>query len=447
VLNRCQLYVDAERVVSVFSPQQPDTDDKTAQRNVLVHLPTGPPLIPGPWPIANEQTSLLALASPRTTIVTIHYRLSSPIEPADADTYFPTPIHDVCEGLDFLTSSSSPFNYGDDLKPKISLLGAHMGGGLAAMLALTQPNDLHAVTLVEPMVDWVGLDELIEQLQESPEGSLESDLSAFKRASPKKRRVLQFIGINDKSVFAAAEQLVNLRARLFKTPSAYFDPFASPLLFLRAPGRDTPQETKGDVLMREMGIERVEEIADESFGPYDDDWGQSKSSSTASSTVDPESSSKSKSTLEEASAKFVPDIIAPEHSATLPPQPTEPPRRREVLRRWPSIGRPEDVLLPHTKIFLHSPSVGETKELTNHALNNHQNSDVNLENGLQALLHAQDTEFAELMRRACFYGREIGFANERVMVQEVPSVGLEGHKGSSLYQHAVHWANEILKED
>lgn len=331
------------------------------------------------------------------------------------------------------------------------MLGTHLGGSLAAMLALTQPNDVHALTIVEPMVDWVGLDELIKQLRASTENPLEDEGSTSKRASRKKKRVSYFTGVNDKSVLAAAEELAQLRSRLFKTPSAYFDPFASPLLFLRAAGRDTPQETKGDVLMQEMGIENIEDIEDESFGPYDDDWGQSNPGSTTVPTVDLDGGSEGQSPSDAVSAESVSDVIAPGQSPAMPPQRPHPPRRRKVLQRWPSVGRPEDVLLPYTKIFLRASVSSETKNPATALNDPHHHSNVDLEHGLQALLHAQGTEFAELTRRTCFYGRDIGFANERVKVQEVvadqssPGVDVDGE--SNVHQRAVLWANGILKED
>ncbi|KEF61154.1 uncharacterized protein A1O9_02719 [Exophiala aquamarina CBS 119918] len=374
------------------------------------------------------------------------------MEPPAGNTYFPAPVHDVSEGLNFLTSSSSLFNHGHELKPKISLLGTRLGGGLAAMLALTRPNDVHAVTMLEPIVDWVGLDETIKQLQASTGKPVEGRPSTSKRASREKKRASPFTGVNDKSVLAAAEELSRLRSKLFKTPAAYFDPFASPLLFLRAAGRDTPQETKGDVLMQEMGLENIEDtenIEDESFGPYDDDRGQNSPGPTSSATGALCDESARQSSSDGDSAESVSDIIAPEQSSATPPQAAHPPRRRKVLQRWPSVGRPEDVLLPYTKIFLRASISSEMKEPTN-AVDNLSDT-VNLENGLRALLHAQGTEFAELMRRACFYGREIGFANERVKVHNIvssqssPSLGLDG--GSNVHQRAVLWANEILKED
>lgn len=341
------------------------------------------------------------------------------------------------------------------------------------MLALTQPNDVHALTMIEPLVDWVGLDELVKQLRagiaDTADESMWTVTTPSKKPARRRHRGLSFPGVDNESVLAAAEELLSLRSRLFRTHSAYFDPFASPILFLRAPGRDTPLVTVGDGLMREMGIDDVQSIDDddESFGPYDDDWGvQSNSSpSERSSTTDPTDESIDQPTSTSSSeAGFVSDMIAPESSeynsqpSSPEQQPQQPaaahqPRRRKVLRRWPEVGRPEDVLLPHTRIFVRSkPLLILDKDKQQHDAA----TLLDRERGLQALLHAQGAEFAELMRRACFYGRESGFANERVQVLDAGGGGgaeassgiVEADDdGSSVYQQAALWADQVLKED
>lgn len=343
------------------------------------------------------------------------------------------------------------------------------------MLALTQPNEVHALTVIEPLVDWVGLDELVKQLRagiaDAEDEALSTVTTPSKKAARRKHRGPSFPGVDNESVLAAAEELLALRSRLFKTHSAYFDPFASPILFLRAPGRDTPLVTVGDRLMREMGIDDgVECVDDGSFGPYDDDWGQSHPSPSERSATTPDSSDESANQPASSSsseAGFVSDVIAPEsseHHSDLPsteqqqqqqPATAHQPRRRKVLRRWPEVGRPEDVLLPHTRIILRSKPVlllDKQQQQQQHAA-----VLIDHERGLQALLHAQGTEFAELMRRACFYGRESGFANERVQVLDGAGVGdaaIETSSGVwevdddglSVYQQAVLSADQVLRE-
>ncbi|KAK5051871.1 hypothetical protein LTR84_002674 [Exophiala bonariae] len=438
-----------EYIASVFWPRHPGTDNGQKQRNVILHLPPGPSLgqTVQTWPAVDEQSSLLALASPNTTIVTINYRhgLSVDSENAEESTInhcFPTPIQDVAEGLHFLTSDASPLNDGQEFIPKISLLGSRLGGGLAAMLALTQPNDIYALTMIEPMVDWVGLDEVVKHLRDATSDHTDETTPTWKKAARKRNRALNFPSVENKNILAAAEELLTLRSTLFKTPSAYFDPFANPVLFLRAPGRDTPLDTAGDLLMRQLGIEYSSSGDDDSFGPYDDDWGQNNPSAIESNSAYTEQSPSSNS-----EAGFVSDVITPDveqqHSYPLPFGASPQPRRRKVLRRWPSIGRPEDVLLPGTKFFLRSVRPPGSQDDPNPA--------VDHERGLRALLRAQGMEFAELMRRACFYGRDSGFANERVLVHEFgkdddPTEFKTGEP-SSISEQAVRWADQALKQD
>lgn len=325
--------------------------------------------------------------------------------------------------------------------PKFSLLGNRLGGALAAMLALTQPNDIHALTIIEPMVDWVGLDEVVKHLRDVTSDIADTSRSTLKKTARKRNRALNFPGVDNKSVLAAAEELLSLRSTFFKTPSAYFDPFASPMLFLRAPGRDTPLDTAGDLLMRELGIEHAPADDDNSFGPYDDDWSQN------SSAMDPDGEYTEQLPSSDSEAGFVSDVVPQElnHQNNYPSPlgAQQQPRRRKVLRRWPSVGRPEDVLLPRTKIFLRSGAPFESADKRSVVADQEQ--------GLQSLLYAQGMEFAELMRRACFYGRESGFANERVLVHDVGkgevSSEFERDDALSTNEQAILWADQVLKED
>lgn len=70
---------------------------------------------------------------------------------------------------------------------------------------------------------------------------------------------------------------------------------------------------------------------------------------------------------------------------------SNPIKRRKVLRRWPPNGPPEDVQLPHFRVFLGDCQDGE---------------------GL--VLRQQGEELVELMRRVCFYGRGREVAEARV---------------------------------
>lgn len=309
------------------------------------------------------------------------------------------------------------------------------------MLSLTRPNDVHSLAVIEPLVDWVSMDEIVEQLRRT------KDIARRRQ----KNKATRF-GVDDSSVLAAAEDLLKLRAKLFPTPSLYFDPFASPLLFLRAPGRDTPLDcTVGDDLIEEMGLNDN----DGGFGDtdyFEDDLqeGCSSHAPPAHSPVSPRTGSAGSSEDRSRSA-----AESDSSDATTTPTATQPhslPRRRKVLQRWPSTGRPESVLLPHVKAFVRSPSVGLD---TTEGMSNSVHSEI----GHAALMRAQGSELVELMRRACFFGREKGFAEERVQLYEEIAYDQDSrsenaevltstsHLSMRLHVQALRWTETMLAKD
>lgn len=389
---------------------------ENSQRNILVHLPCGPHPSSPPQSTADELSWLQKQLSPTTSLVSINYRLGG--DPQTEPTTFPIAIHDVATAFGYLTSSTSPLHEGLNKPPRICLLGSHIGGALATVLALTQPDDVHALAVIEPMVDWVSLDEIVEQLRSGEE---------VPRKRQKHRGNLRF-GCNDQSVLAAAEGLIKLRAKLFPTPSSYFDPFASPVLFLRAPGRDTPLgNTVGDQLVQDLGLEETD------GGCGGDDERQHGELSTPTAPAIASSN---------ANTTFNSDTMP---SATAPPQ--NPPRRRKVLRRWPSIGRAESTDLPSVKVFVQAPHDQPDTDT--------QSVDVRL--GHAALMRAQGSELVDLMRRACFFGREKGFAEERVQLHDGPAITQDSSKESnsesdssssaatSMQETAVTWAEDMFR--
>lgn len=250
----------------------------------------------------------LSDALPSTTLIGLNYRLSSPRHP------YPVPILDTATAFTYIADHGSDHNVGE--APRISLYGSHIGGSLALMLALTAPNLIHSVHVNQPFVDWVGLDE----------------------AKSKSK---------DSSTQDALAHLLTLRSRLFSSPSAYFDPFASPILFLRAPGRDTPATLSSPLHENEDDLYPETDSNTDVFGPYDDDM-----TSAVGYT---------------------------------------PPKRRKVLRRWPSV--PGDVVLPYTRITLTEGG------------------------GLSSALRDQGREMADVMRKACFWGSEKGVGDQRVKTE------------------------------
>ena len=289
------------------------------------------------------------------------------------------------------------------------------------MLALTEPNDIHALAVIEPMVDWVGLDEVMEQLRAA------ASLSSATQRRQKKGSFNRY-GVDTLSVMAATEQLIKLRSKLFHSPSAYFDPFASPMLFLRAPGQDTPTGTIGDRLVSEMVLadhgggygDGDYDSEPDSYGPYDDDWSQSSPSTVTSSATQGE-------TIGEASS----DEATPEIQ----------PRRRKVLRRWPAVGLPESVTLPRVRVFVQAQSQAGSDTWTAE-----ETRTLDMANGHAALMRAQGAEMTELMRRACFIGREKSFAEERVQLSECKQ-GVADEGAEDLQQSAIKWVGQMFMRD
>jgi len=408
--------------LTITKPSHPDRNNTKTKltRNILVRLP------PGPFPndhISQHSTlsdpHALSEHLPDTTIIDVSYRLSrhpSPHAPEqERDDRFPTAIHDVFTAWAYITGLAH-----DD--SKICLTGEHIGGALTLSLALTDPARVHAVAVQDPLVDWVGLDELAATPGAGSEGG-----------PPKKRSTKH--GERDATA-AAAKALVNLRTRLFRTPSGYFDGFASPVLFLRAPGVDVPlgrtaapvdlgAEVVEGTPMRygeeegEVGvIEDEGQKGGEHFGPYDDDWyavetrrirdgeyrrdGSSSSSRTASPSTEGYSVGSGRDSMSEPESGSTSTDGSTSLSA-----PVEPPRRRKVLRRWPPNAQPGEVLLPHVNVFL-------TKPLIDKQVDHGEAQPVDI----TPVTWVQGRELGELLKRACFWGREKGFAEERVSVTE-----------------------------
>ncbi|TKA49022.1 hypothetical protein B0A54_01098 [Friedmanniomyces endolithicus] len=153
-------------------------------------------------------------------IVQLNYRLS-PSQP------FPTPVHDVLRGYDWIKEHLLPKRAialagRPQQMSRLAICGELLGGGLAAMLALTecrvgQPG-IVAAALSNPLVDWVDFKGDLAKTVTTASAPV-----AFKAASN-----------------ALTTELQALRSKLFRKPEHYFDPFASPMLFLRLPGGAIP---------------------------------------------------------------------------------------------------------------------------------------------------------------------------------------------------------------
>lgn len=151
---------------------QPSSPNPSSPPNVILYLPPGP-LFQGPKISRDNEdgnqadgsslnirsdddgalTPQQVLASiTSSTVVTVNYRLGNPKE-ADTQSFYkyPFPIHDTLAGFDWIQQNFQPAQLG--------IFGTHIGGSLALMLALTEAQSIRAVAALEPICDWVGLDE------------------------------------------------------------------------------------------------------------------------------------------------------------------------------------------------------------------------------------------------------------------------------------------------
>lgn len=206
-------------------------------------MPPGPIL--SPTSSQNDEAVAHSLASQTAaTVVEVRYRLSKQLR-------WPNPIHDVLFGYDWILQNLVPHRA--VIRPgrsplhdvRIGVFGELIGGGLAAMLALTECHTtgprIAAAVLNEPVVDWV--------FPEHPNAESASEEDQVHRSSPKKSssrspRPSSFL-VNTGGMFSPTG-LLQARRTLFQKPENYFDPFASPTLFFRSPGVPIPTEEPMD---------------------------------------------------------------------------------------------------------------------------------------------------------------------------------------------------------
>lgn len=396
--------------LNIIKPTQ-----EPVKHQCLIYLPPGPfPKQSSPsWP--SVTASELASALPTITIIDIQYRLARRDISTEIDHRFPTPVHDVFAAFDYIKEALEEHASATQVEtPKIAIYGSHIGGALGLSLALTNPNSVHAVVLENPLVDWPILEEI-------------AGLSSSKRkkadASTKDIQV------------EATKALIALRNGLFRTPSGYFDAFASPVLFLRAPGRDTPLANSTAPASSDQaffqgspiryGDEDDEvglvEYEDQAYGPYDDEWHAAETRKERNQYYrldDTEAQTQDVSQMAHAQE----DGMPLERGSIDRKPATAHPRRRKVLQRWPPNAYSEDAILPLVHILTGSREAG-ADELTDGAID------------ISPVVKMQATELAELLRRACFWGREKSFAEERVTLELLDGSTDVGSRGAALIRH------------
>ncbi|SMR50541.1 unnamed protein product [Zymoseptoria tritici ST99CH_1A5] len=195
---------------------------------VAIFLPRGPLLSNPPDDASN--VSILRSVLP-CHVVQINYRWS-------AVDKFPTPIHDVMAGYDWIVSNFLPKRAftrpgRSERAGRVIVCGELAGGQLATALALTECRlgepGIVAANVNLPIFDWTELDEL-------------------------KGTTASSNGLNSTA-------LLKQRSALFRKPQDYYDSFASPGLFFRSASSQVPgrvEDSPSDEMDELASLERMD---------------------------------------------------------------------------------------------------------------------------------------------------------------------------------------------
>ncbi|KAL2839181.1 hypothetical protein BJY01DRAFT_28767 [Aspergillus pseudoustus] len=403
--------------------------------------------------IADETASAGELADiTSSTVVTINYRLGELMVPDDSPTSesnnsdsqlkkvlyrYPTPVHDTLTGFDWVLEALQP--------NRIGVLGSHIGGSLALMLALTEPRYVHAVAALEPVCDWTSLDEFCI-----------SSSTSFNIINASTRR-------KPHHAPKGLVPLLEARERFFATPERYFDSFASPILFLRSAGKDVPKAWPRYLTGPEYPIPLLTRESEESLDGEVELWDAYLPEDSGYESADEGSGSESPADEQEQD------------------QDQRPVRRRKALSRWPPYGldygtsgprqawsrepvKKLEITLPWVRVFTQQslyhdniiPSGSEgvmgPGEHRHDEEETHKSPARRRRNQNATVLTRQANEMVDVMRRACFWGRESGFANERVTLFSLDSstLGTRSDSGGSndeIVSHAGEWLGKTLSAD
>jgi acetyl esterase/lipase len=214
---------------------------------IIIYLPTAPVANFSSLVGADDGEIVTALsAATNAHVVRLNYRLGTGV-------HYPTPIHDVLTGYDWVKNNLSPLSTSNgSSRLRIGVCGQLIGGSLAAMLALTESrmgeSSVAAAALNTPIADWIFPE---PQLNSSENGAAsESQISELsgddaipsssRRKLKKKPKRQSSWELYHDNVTLPATSLLNARSEFFRRPANYFDSFASPILFFRSPGADAP---------------------------------------------------------------------------------------------------------------------------------------------------------------------------------------------------------------
>ncbi|PWY78333.1 hypothetical protein BO70DRAFT_408412 [Aspergillus heteromorphus CBS 117.55] len=450
-------YISLQITHPVASPAQ-------TRGNVIIHLPPGPVFAQAspdakeyrdgqPTIASHRDTTPQTLASiTSSTVVTINYRLgpllntlnTAPTNPESLPSptnhlfQYPTPIHDTLAGLDYIQQTLTP--------QRLSIIGTHVGGSLALMLSLTESQSIHAIAALDPICDWTALDEHCHQ---SPPANHGDDNPNNKNNNNNNTTPLHPSRKRGPRSPAPWDLMPLLEARraYFTTPERYFDAFASPMLFLRSAGKLVPRffpeyDTGAGY---PVPVLKARPTSPKGLGEGDDDraadWWE------AYSRLD-EQRDGARITDWDADADMDGEGEAEAEEVNV--------RRRKALSRWPPFGldyglsgdrkrkgkgegegrtpdrevRELEMTLPWVRVLSRqcrgSKGMGRGRPVKG-----------------ETVLSAQASEMVDVMRRACFWGRERGFAEERVTLDKVPGEEWVG----PAEKRAGEWVRGIMEVD
>ncbi|KAJ5347301.1 uncharacterized protein N7506_000554 [Penicillium brevicompactum] len=299
---------------------------------------------------------------------------------------YPTPVHDTLAGFDWIQTNLQP--------AQLAVFGTHIGGSLALMLALTEARCIKSVGALDPVCDWPSLDEYC--VRENANINTNADTAESTETIPKPKRQRRKAAPRD------LVPLLEARSRFFATPERCFDSFASPILFLRSAGRDVPRAFPQYLTGPEYPVPVLQYTPTTTETASDGlIWDQDE--------------------YPDADGEEVDELAA---TAT---------RRRKALSRWPpygldyglsgdtwsgpdeGIGRLE-LTLPWVRVFAsgYGNVSAVEREPSVKPVTRAKESGTG-----STVLARQADEMVSAMRRACFWGREKGFAERKVNLSKV----------------------------
>ena len=375
-----------------------------------------------------------------STVVTVNYRLgiqpdSSLVDARSPVTYkFPTPVHDTLAGLDWILHNLHP--------ARLSVFGNHVGGSLALMLALTEASVVKAIAAFEPICDWVGLDDYC-LIPSDDEGktSRAMDEKMEVHAELQAPVMQQHVNLGSTCPTAVPPDLTPLlraREELFDTPRRYFDPFASPILFLRSPSRDCPDEFPTYHTGPEYPVPVLKKLK-----PKTDHMRYDVQRIQPRENVEDEES----------------------HTQLIKWPPIGLVKCAPGMSSWNADIRRLQVSLPMVRIFARDTDASECLDRAN-SFSFVKSRDLNPDgqdptpsssvedqepgNKQDTVLMRQAEEMVSLIRRACFWGREKGRERDKVtLVRGPPSLGTNasGNLARTIEEEAAEWFRGLSEEE